>query len=364
MHFGEKVDEPSASSRCCAPAAGIDTVITADTYGQGEADRLLGRAIEGVPRDDSSPGRRRRPRLLRGRARRPEGLPALHRPRPARRRRLRRLPADGDRAQPRAARHRPLRPADAPQPRPHRLHARAASGTGWPRCARPGLTDADRRRARAGERLHPRPARLLRALRRRDRLGDGDPQPVRALARRAGPRRRRRARRSSVITRVVDYGGLLLGRRRPGHSFAAEATTASSAPTAGSRPASTSSPRSRRSRAPRPDADAARLPVEPGQPAVACVAPTLIQEDRRGRALDRGQAGRARRPARSSRSSAAEVAEIRAIGDNIGSMALKGASPEHEGEPRPDRWPLDEQLAETAGRWGVEPERDLVKLDG
>ena len=35
-----------------------------------------------------------------------------------------------------------------------------------------------------------------------------------------------------------------------------------------------------------------------------------------------------------------EVAEIRAIGDNTGSMALKGAAPDYEGEPPPDRWPL------------------------
>ena len=43
------------------------------------------------------PGRRDRPRLLRGRARGREGLPALHRPAPARPGRLRGLPADGDR---------------------------------------------------------------------------------------------------------------------------------------------------------------------------------------------------------------------------------------------------------------------------
>src|SRR6185503_12211050 len=33
------------------PGEGIDTVITADTYGAGEADVLLGRALAGVPRD-------------------------------------------------------------------------------------------------------------------------------------------------------------------------------------------------------------------------------------------------------------------------------------------------------------------------
>jgi len=42
-------------------------------------------------------------------------------------------------------------------------------------------------------------------------------------------------------------------------------------------------------------------------------------------------------------------------------MALKGASPEHSGEPRPDRWELDQQLERVAARWGIEPERDLAQ---
>ena len=51
--------------------------------------------------------------------------------------------------------------------------------------------------------------------------------------------------------------------------------------------------------------------------------------------------------------------EIRAIGDNTGSMALKGASPEHDGEERPDRWPLNPDLVAAGRRWGVDPDRDL-----
>ena len=54
-----------------------------------------------------------------------------------------------------------------------------------------------------------------------------------------------------------------------------------------------------------------------------------------------------------------EVRAIRAIGDNTGCMALKGASPEHEGPPRPDRWGLDGELSAVAERWGIDPERDL-----
>jgi hypothetical protein len=56
-----------------------------------------------------------------------------------------------------------------------------------------------------------------------------------------------------------------------------------------------------------------------------------------------------------------EVAEIRRIGDNTGSMALKGAAPDHEGAPQPDRWPLTPDLDALAGRWGIDPRRDLAK---
>jgi hypothetical protein len=35
-------------------------------------------------------------------------------------------------------------------------------------------------------------------------------------------------------------------------------------------------------------------------------------------------------------------------------MALKGASPEHEGDEQPDRWPLNEDLLATGERWGID----------
>jgi hypothetical protein len=56
-----------------------------------------------------------------------------------------------------------------------------------------------------------------------------------------------------------------------------------------------------------------------------------------------------------------EVAELRAVGDNTGSMALKGAAVGFEGAPAADRWPLSDELSAVAGRWGIAPERDLVK---
>ena len=51
MHFGEQLDEDRLAG-LIRPGGGIDTVITADTYGQGDADRLVARALEGVPRDE------------------------------------------------------------------------------------------------------------------------------------------------------------------------------------------------------------------------------------------------------------------------------------------------------------------------
>jgi hypothetical protein len=57
-----------------------------------------------------------------------------------------------------------------------------------------------------------------------------------------------------------------------------------------------------------------------------------------------------------------DVNEVRAIGDNTGCMALKGASPDHSGEERPDRWPVSAELAEVADRWRIDPERDLRQV--
>ena len=96
-------------------------------------------------------------------------------------------------------------------------------------------------------------------------------------------------------------------------------------------------------------------------PAVACVAPTLIQEAGDGCAADRGQARSSSPRCRSSGSLEPEqVAAIRELGDNTGSMKLKGASAEHEGEDAPDRWALSPELIETGERHGIAPERDLA----
>jgi hypothetical protein len=94
-------------------------------------------------------------------------------------------------------------------------------------------------------------------------------------------------------------------------------------------------------------------------PAVECVVPTLIQE-----------AGPGARPVEDKRRELAglppdlrlradHVATIGAIGDNRGSMKLKGANPDHEGADAPDRWGLSETLVTAGARYGVDPDRDL-----
>src|ERR671933_2084254 len=51
MHCGEPLDDERLAA-LLRPGDGMGTVITADAYGAGEADALLGRALAGVPRGD------------------------------------------------------------------------------------------------------------------------------------------------------------------------------------------------------------------------------------------------------------------------------------------------------------------------
>jgi aryl-alcohol dehydrogenase-like predicted oxidoreductase len=162
-----------------------------------------------------------------------------------------------------------------------------------------------------------------------------------------------------LITRVVDYGGLLFGDLLPGQEMA---------------------PRDHRAFRPEGWIEAGRERLEHMRPIaqraglssiqlacqwnlahapVRCVAPTLIQEagaDARPVADKREEL--ASLPAEI-RLSSVDVETIRQLGDNAGCMALKGASPQHEGDIQPDRWRLDEQLEEVARRWRIEPVRDL-----
>jgi aryl-alcohol dehydrogenase-like predicted oxidoreductase len=167
-----------------------------------------------------------------------------------------------------------------------------------------------------------------------------------------------------VITRVVDYGGLFWGDLPPGHDFARGDHR-------GFRPGGWTERGHERIASMKPIADRHGLTLlqlacqwNLAHPAVACCAPTLIQETSPGaRAIEEKRAELAATPVEVVLSDE-EVAELRAIGDNTGSMTLKGAAPDHEGEERPDRWALSPELAAAGRRWGIEAERDLVAVSG
>jgi aryl-alcohol dehydrogenase-like predicted oxidoreductase len=164
-----------------------------------------------------------------------------------------------------------------------------------------------------------------------------------------------------VITRVVDYGGLFWGDIRPGMELA-EGDHRAFRPQgwieAGLEKLAEVAPIGER---------AGLTPIQLAcqwnlsHPAVECVVPTLIQEAGEGAApIEEKRADLAALPAEQ-RLTGEDLEAIRAIGDNTGCMALKGASPQFAGTPQPDRWPLDGELQELAARWAIDPERDLAQ---
>ncbi len=355
LRFGEAI-EPERLEALLRPGDGIDTVLTADAYGAGEADSLLGRALGGIPRDDFSLVGAIGHDFYEGERDGPRGFPRFTDPRLRGPGRVRRLPADGGGAQPRAARAGPLRPPAPPQPRPHRLRVRGRLG---------GDGGAPRRRPGRAIGVAPGPANgfTLDLVGCFERFGDRidwamiilnpfEPWPGELCldaASRHGVR---------VITRVVDYGGL----------FWDDVTPETELPQGDHRSF-------------RPDGwiEAGRAKLERLRPiaeragltpmqlacqwnlahaAVECVVPTLIQEPGEGaRPIEEKRAELAALPDEQRLSGTRSP--VREIGDNSGRMALKGATPDHEGEERPDRWPVSDQLAAAGDRWGIDPERDL-----
>jgi aryl-alcohol dehydrogenase-like predicted oxidoreductase len=161
-----------------------------------------------------------------------------------------------------------------------------------------------------------------------------------------------------TITRVVDYGGLFWDDVQPGHAFAQRDHRLF-------RPAGWIE--DGRTRLERMRPIAARHGLTPLQLAVqwdlahrtvACAVPTLIQEPG-GRPVEEKRAELAATP-REVVLTPAEVDELRAIGDNTGCMALKGGTPQHEGPPAADRWPLDPRLEDVAARWSIDPSAQLT----
>ena len=357
LRFGEAVDEERLVA-LLRPARAIDTVLSADTYGQGEADSLLGRSLTAVRRDAYSLVGAVGHDFYTGERDGPRGFPRFTDPRlrgadeyadylrMAAERSLERIGVD---AFDLLLLHNPDRTGYTSEAVWDGMAALREAGLAGQIGVAPGpangfTLDLIDCLERFGERIDW--AMVI--------LNPFEPWPGElclAAAERQGVR---------VITRVVDYGGLFWGDLRPGMELAKGDHRAF-------RPQGWIGAGLERLEQVLPYAERAGLtPIQLAcqwnlaHPAVECVAPTLIQEAHpEARPIEAQRAELAALPAEQ-RLGEDEVAAIRGIGDNTGCMALKGANPQHEGEERPDRWPLSEELAAVGGRWGIDPARDLV----
>ncbi len=357
LHFGEAIGEERLVS-LLRPGDGIETLLTADAYGQGEADRVLGTALAGVPRDEFSLVGAVGHDFYEGQRNGPKGFPrftdpALRGPdqyasylRMATEASLERIGASSFDV---LLLHNPDRTGYSSEVVWDGMEALREAGLTAEIGVAPGpangfTLDLISCLERFGERIdwamiilnpfEPWPGELC--------LGAAERHDVK------------------VITRVSDFGGIFWGDMRPGMEL-------SRTDHRSFRPAGWIEQGLEKLALVMPYAEKAGLtPIQLASqwnlahPAVECVAPTLIQEaDAGARPIEEKRAELAALPAEN-RLTDSDVAAIRAIGDNAGCMALKGASPEHEGEEQADRWPLNEGLLETGERWGIDPERDLA----
>ncbi|HEX2085424.1 MAG TPA: aldo/keto reductase [Solirubrobacteraceae bacterium] len=358
MHFGEPLDDDRLVA-LLRPDDRIRTVITADAYGAGEADRLLGRALEGLDRDAYCLVGAVGHDFYEGEREGAKGFPRFTDPR------LRGPDAYGDYL--RMATERSLGRIGAEYFDVLLLHNPDRAGYTSERVweGMVALRDAGLAAALG---VAPGPANgfTLDVIDCFERFGAAidwamlilnplEPWPGElALDAAAG-------HGVKVITRVVDYGGLFHDDVVPGHRFVERDHRTF-------RPAGWIERGRERLDAMRPIAGRHGLTMlqlacqwnlahEP----VRCVAPTLIEEPARAKPIEAKRNELAGVPAEVLLS-AAEVEEIRRIGDNTGSMTLKGASPDFEGEPRADAWPIGADLEAVAQRWRIDPGQHLRRV--
>jgi aryl-alcohol dehydrogenase-like predicted oxidoreductase len=358
MRFGEPLDDERFLT-LITPDDSIPTVMTADVYGAGEADRMLGRAVAGCPRHAICVVGAVGHDFYTGERDGPKGFPRFTDPG------LRDESGYGDYLQ--MATERSLERCGLDSFDLLLLHNPDRTGytseAVWEGMA--ALRDAGLTRLIG---VAPGPANgftldLIDCLERFGALLDWamiilnplEPWPGELCLDAAA------AADVKVITRVVDYGGLFFDDVRPGQTLVPQDHRSF-------RPAGWIEQGRERLDAMRPIAERAGLTMiqlacqwNLAHVPVACAVPTLIQEVGPGAsAVEHKRAELSALP-RELRLTPEDVEEIRSIGDNTGCMALKGASPEHSGAERPDRWDLDDHLVQVAERWGIAPGRDLVQ---
>lgn len=352
MHFGTALDDERVLA-LLRPDERIPTVVTADVYGQGAADELLGRALTGLDRDSYCLVGAVGHDFYNGERQGAKGFPrftdpALRGPgeygaylRTAAERSLQRIGAD---AFDLLLLHNPDRTG----------YTHEAVWEGMAALRDAGLTRM------IGVAPGPANGYTLDVIDCFERFGEQidwamlilnpfEPWPG-ELALPAAERHG-----VKVITRVADYGGIFHDDLKPGLPMGERDHRAF-------RPAGWIESGVQRLERLRPFAErhgltTLQLAVQwnLAHPAVECVVPTLIQEAWEGAKPVEAQLDELASTPAEVVLTDDEVAEIRAIGDNTGCMALKGGVPDHEGEPLADRWPLDDELAALAGRWDIDP---------
>ncbi|RYD32638.1 MAG: aldo/keto reductase [Verrucomicrobiaceae bacterium] len=157
-----------------------------------------------------------------------------------------------------------------------------------------------------------------------------------------------------LLTRVVDYGGLFHGDIKPGHTFRPGDHRSF-------RPAGWVERGLEKVAKMKPIADKHDLSLlqfaclwNLAHSAVESVVPTFIQEaGENSRTIEDQIRDMASLPV-GNPLTAEEVAEVARIGDNTGCMTLKGASRRHTSSDRPDEWAMRQDLEPLGKRWGLE----------
>jgi aryl-alcohol dehydrogenase-like predicted oxidoreductase len=358
MHFGEAIDDERFAAMV-TPGDGIDTVITADVYGAGEADAMLGRALAGRARETMCVVGAVGHDFYAGERNGAKGFPRFTDPS------LR--GSDGYASYLRMATERSLERCGLDSFDLLLLHNPDRTGytseavwSGMAALREAGLTRM------IG--VAPGPANgftldLIDCLERFGGLLDWAMVILNPLEPWPGELVLDAAEQAEVriVTRVVDYGGLFFDDLLPGQALAKGDHRGFRPP--GWIEAGRERIEPMRAIAARADLSLIQLACQwnLAHAAVACTVPTLVQEvGPHARTIEHKRAELAALPTEQ-RLTQSDLAVIRRLGDNTGSMLLKGASPEFSGEEQPDRWTLDARLLDVAARWRIAPERDLVK---
>lgn len=361
MRFGAELEHDRLLA-LLRPDEHVQTLITADVYGSGEADKLAGEALAGLPRESYCLVGAIGHDFYEGERQGAKGFPRFTDPS---------LRGPGEYADYlRMATERSLERIGADSFDLLLLHNPDRTGYSSPIVWEQGMAavrDAGLTRLLG---VAPGPANgftldMLECFERFGELIDWamvilnpfEPWPselVLPAARQAG---------IDIIARVADFGGIFHDDVRPGHRFLEYDHRTF-------RPEGWVEQANERLELVRPIADRHGLTMlqlaafwNLAQSPVESIVPTLIEEADSVKPAEAKRAELANLPAENPLS-ADEIAEIRAIGDNTGCMSLKGASPENDGQIVADSWPVSEELAEIARRWQIEPQRQLVNSMG